>query len=155
MRVDPTNLLGAANDAGIIDIDMSSLSGGKIWVVPGHFPSSLETNKMVTIANSVHTSGKMYIAAHVHSASRSEYKSGSMRGTQSVWYMGNSGNAINILGVHEPLHGQSGFRGNDAATHVGIYKQILRSPQYRKSLQLTTPEYRSSLQKFIDEHGKK
>jgi hypothetical protein len=147
-----TNLLGAANDAGIIDIDMSSLSGGKIWVNPGYFPSPDALDKRVIIANSDHPAGKMYIAAFVHSASRTEYKSGMRKGTQSLWYMGDSGNAINILGVHEPLHGQRGFRGDDNATHVNIYREILNNSRYSRSLQLTTLEYRNSLQKFINEH---
>ncbi len=146
------NLLKEAKNAGIIDIDISSLSNGKIWVVPGHFPSKYETDKTVTIANSDHTYGKMYIAAHVHSANRAEFNEGITNGTLSFWYLGNSGNAINILGVHEPMHGQPGFNDNSNSTHVKIYKQILYDPAYRKSLILTTPEYQRSLLEFIRSH---
>lgn len=148
-----TNLLGAANDAGIVKMDLK-LSADKIWVVNGHFPYESEKDQTIVVANSTHGSRASYIAAHVHSASKSEYKSGTRNGTQSLWYLGNSGNAINILGVHEVMHKESGYGNNSHSTHLKIYNRILNSPEFQKSIELTTPEYRNTLQNFINKHGK-
>lgn len=101
-----TNLLVAADEAGIIDIN--KFSSKKVYFSNGNFPQ--KNDGSVETANSVHSSGKMYIQGFAQSATRDEFRNKGIRnGTPSLWFLGDSGNAINILGVHEPLHGQNLF----------------------------------------------
>ena len=53
-----------------------------------------------------------------------------------LWFLGHSGGAINILGVHEPLHEK--YPGN--INHPTINKFVL-NPKTNPAINLATPAY--------------
>lgn len=152
-----TNLLIESEKSGIIDLGNTTFSGNKVFLVKGGFPLSSESGQSVTVASSDHSSetfGK--VSVFVLPASRTEYKEGIIVGTQSLWFIGNSGDAINILGIHEKiLHGRKHEPTNSNEAHVKIYEELLYNPKYKKSLELTTKAYRDVLKKHIAKYKKK
>ena len=89
-----TNLINAANEDGLIDYNSESLQNGQFKV-----------SNTWNIAHYNKRGSKDEIYIDVHPVSYSEYLNGQFsKGQQSLWFLNNSGDAINILGVHEPLH---------------------------------------------------
>ncbi|MEZ4910565.1 MAG: RHS repeat-associated core domain-containing protein [Saprospiraceae bacterium] len=89
-----TNLINQAFKEGLIDYNSSKLAGGRYkigdaWTTANWYAGSKGDN--------------IYI--NIHPVSANEFSNGKFSGgTQSIWELSHAGDAINILGVHEPLH---------------------------------------------------
>ena len=131
-----TNLIDAANENGLIDISSSDLDGGKINVVNDtDYPNN-------AAANSTRSGGKHRISALLKPASMEELKTDQYaKSSNQFWNLGNSGDAINILGVHEPLHAKYPARDNGPKGHGGMAREILSSVKYKKILSIATQSY--------------
>lgn len=95
-----TSLIDKAHSEGLIDYNSSQLSGGKF-----------KLDNAWGLAYYQKGSSGDDIFANIHPVSYSEYKDGQFGGgIQSLFYIHHAGDAINVLGVHEPLHRQ--YPGN-------------------------------------------
>lgn len=122
-----TNLIDEAHSEGIIDYNSTQLSMGKFKI-----------DNSWSIANYVKGSKGDEIFISIHPVSLNEYKSGKFgRGTQSLWFLHHAGDAINILGVHEPLHRL--YPGNE---NHKIIDPIVKK---NRAFNLTSGEYKKHL----------
>lgn len=140
-----TNLIDAANEEGLIDLSSSDLEGGKIGIDNDtDYPGS-------AAANSTRSGGKHYINALLKPASLDEVKKDQFaQSSLQFWYLGNSGDAINILGVHEPLHAKYPQRGGGPRGHGGMNKEILSNKRYKKVLSIATSRYTNRVKKWAN-----
>ncbi|MFZ1703111.1 MAG: RHS repeat-associated core domain-containing protein [Saprospiraceae bacterium] len=122
-----THLIDQAHKDGIIDYSSSQLSGGKFKI-----------DNSWSAANYVKGSKGDDIFINVHPVSLTEYQNGKFGGgTQSLFYLHHAGDAINILGVHEPLHRQYPGNENHKIIDPLVKKNRafnLASPAYKKHL---------------------
>lgn len=135
-----TNLVDAAYTEGLIEVSSKDFSGGRI---------NLDMDVDYAgdaAANSTRSGGVSRVSALLKSVSLEQYRSGQKSGTTAqLWYLGNSGDAINILGIHEPLHQKYPSRGSGLKGHGGMNREILRNPKYRPALNLATEAYLSKV----------
>ncbi len=124
-----TGLIDAASGAGLIDYSSANLSGGNIKVAQGGG----------TDAANFGTNGAAdVITVSVNPMSYNELTAKQQfSGTQSLHHLGNSGDAINILGVHEPMHRQ--YPGS--ANHPLIDRAVLQN----RAAPLMSNEYRQKI----------
>ena len=102
-------------------------------------------------ANSYRLNGKHLISALLKPASIDEIKKDQYAQTQlQFWFLGNSGDAINILGVHEPLHKKYPGRGNGPNGHGGMSREILSNPKYKRVLSIATDSYINQNKKWAN-----
>jgi hypothetical protein len=102
-----TNLIDAAHKEELIDYNSSQLKGGKFRIA----------SEGAGAAHYYEVGGKDQITANIHAVSYQEMMDGLFSGgTQSLHFIGNSGDAINILGVHEPLHRK--YHGNAGHKYI-------------------------------------
>ena len=74
---------------------------------------------------------------------------GYFSGTQSVHFLGNSGDAINILGVHEPLHRK--YPGNE---NHSVIDPIVLNPKTNPEINLATSAYKAKVERRIQRNKK-
>ena len=135
-----TNLISAASREGIIDYDVSQLEKGKIRIAAESSGS----------AHFYDVNGKDRITANIQPMSYQEQQEGYFSGTQSVHFLGNSGDAINILGVHEPMHRDySGPEG-----HQFIDPFVLNA-KMNPAIRLASPSYKAKVERRISRNKKK
>lgn len=141
-----TNLIDQANADGIIDYNSSKLEGGKI-----NIDTDLEnTNPKAAAAVSTFSSTKDRISIFLRPATREETRANPYKnGTRSVWSnLTHAGDAINILGIHEPLHRT--YRGTGDKSHQAMNKEILSDKKYKKALKHASPFYLDQAKKSAE-----
>jgi hypothetical protein len=140
-----TNLIDAAYNEGYIEINSSHLVGGKIDI-------DNDTDYAGGgAATSTRIGEKHRISALLKSVSLDQYRNKVKSGnTNQFWYLGNSGDAINILGVHEPLHKDYPSRGGGSRGHGGMNREILRNPKYRKVMSIASDAYRTKVKEWAN-----
>ncbi|MCB9293879.1 MAG: hypothetical protein H6559_12280 [Lewinellaceae bacterium] len=79
-----------------------------------------------------------------------ESQEGYFSGTQSVHFLGNSGNEINILGVHEPMH----RKHPGPAGHPMIDPFVL-NPKTNPAISLASSAYKAKVERRIARNKKK
>ncbi len=133
------NLLLAAADEGLITLSSDYFDKNPLQIVAA-------TGR---IAASGPNSGKWKITAYVNTYEKGEepvfggdYK--------YLWFIGDSGDAINILGVHEPLHEK--YPGNHQHPTID---PIVLDPKQNPAIKLATPEYIQHVERRIERNKKK
>ena len=129
-----TSLIDQAYAEGLIDYNSSQLEGGKFKIGndwgAAHYDRGLNGDE---------------ITINVHPVSLSQYQEGQFGGgTQSLFYLHHAGDAINILGVHEPLHRK--YPGN------GNHPIIDRLVQKNRAFKLASPDYQQHVISRIKKH---
>lgn len=140
-----TNLVDAAHAEGLIDVSSADFAGGKVNL-------DLDVDYAGdAAANSTRSGGVSRVSALLKSVSLDQYHDKQKSGTTpQLWYLGNSGDAINILGIHEPLHGKYPSRGSGPNGHGGMNREILRDPKYRPALNLASDAYLSKVKAWAN-----
>ncbi len=133
-----TSLLTEASNAGIIDLDVGSLSQGKVNIQDAYG----------RIASSgPGYDGKWEVTGYVNTFSQNEEFTSD--GTRSLWFLNNAGDAINILGVHEPLHQK--YPGNH---NHPIIDPLVLNPKSNPAINLASPQYIQHVQRRIARNKK-
>ena len=124
-----TSLIDQAHSEGLIDYNSSQLSGGKF-----------KLDNAWGLAHYQKGSSGDDIFANIHPVSLREYRDGQFGGgTQSLFYLHHAGDAINVLGVHEPMHRQ--LPGNHN------HKTIDPAVQNNRAFHLTSDAYKQHVSK--------
>ena len=132
-----TNLISAANEAGLISYNISNLLLGKYGI---DNDTESPRNAAAIWSNEY---GKDRIMVLM--------KPGKNGDNFSFGYeSGNAANAIHVLGVHEPLHRKFPGLRDGPRGHGGMYDLIYDTPEYRKTLKNITPKTMEIIRKWRD-----
>ena len=135
-----TNLISEASREGIIDYNTSQLENRRFRIAAESSGS----------AHFYDANGKDRITVNIQLMSYKEQQEGYFSGTQSVHFLGNSGDAINILGVHEPMH-----RNHPGPSGHQVIDPFVLNAKTNPAIRLASPAYKAKVERRISRNKKK